>query len=211
MDNSKIPKSWKCWVFRLSHDEIGKLLVFATSRDGHRRSASRRNVPCELPYACKHAPHTPTSAHAHTHTHSFGSTTEVAIEKSYGIGTMGRNSTNWRLRVAQWAETQCESLCPPRPACWELWEMHAGRLTLGAHVPPQGLWGFGNWELAQWASTQQNEKQNYYNHELGVGLHKHKHTHTHTHTSLTPTHPLTAPPSWRVLRFLPILEGFRML
>ena len=45
--------------------------------------------------------------------------------------------------------------------------MHAGRLTLGAHVPPQGLWGFGNWELAQWASTQQN----YYNHELGVGPH----------------------------------------
>ena len=77
------------------------------------------------------------------------------------------------MELAQWAGTQqtdayvwhhglefnakC-SFCPPRPACWELVEMHAGRLTLGAHLPPQGLWGFGNYKLAQWASTQQNRK-----------------------------------------------------
>jgi len=64
----------------------------------------------------------------------------------------------------------------PTPSCiLGTLEGYAARLTLGAHIPPQGSWGFSE-NVAQRAMKQQYYSRG--NHVLGVG------SHTCTHISL---------------------------
>ena len=62
------------------------------------------------------------------------------------------------------------------PSCMSsLWEIHAARLSLGAHVPPQGLWGFliRTWHKGPLSKHDKSQA----NHVLGVV------SHTCTHSS----------------------------